>query len=208
VIRASGALAAAALFAGYIVSRARGRAVALDADVAARCYLAGVICGVFGGHAAFLLERGQWDATSLFRIWEGQSAAGLAAGAGVAAILLWIELRRRDLDPRPYLDTLAFAFPFTWALLRAGCALEHDHPGRYIDLGLVECLAAFAVAALFVYLARIGVTAFLPLLLAIAGAVRLGLEPLRNQKSPGGVWLALALMAAALPLARRRLAPR
>jgi hypothetical protein len=102
------------------------------------------------------------------------------------------------LDAWAYLDALAFAFPFAWMLARAGCALGHEHPGRYIDLGLVECIAAAAVAAVFTWLARSGFRAFVPVLLATAGGVRLAIEPLRAGDSVAGVPLAMVLMISAL----------
>lgn len=119
---------------------------------------------------------------------------GLAVVAGFE-IVVW----RRRLPAAAiarFLDCVAFAFPFAWAVARAGCALAHDHPGvpsthwlavqfpggpRW-DLGLVEFLYTILIAGAFLLLDRrprpTGLHA--GLFLALYGPARFAMETVRT----------------------------
>ena len=184
-IHAFGIAAALALNAGFFIVMWRARAAQLDQNLAARLFLLIALAGAVAGHLLFVILNGG----SALRVWEGQSAAGVAMGATAVAIAIYALVR----NAWAYFNALAFTFPFVWMLVRAGCALAHDHPGRstnsplgvrfpagtHYDLGLLEFLAAALLCAIFLFLARAGWRNFAPLVLIAAGAVRLGIEPLR-----------------------------
>ena len=186
--------AAAALLSGYGMALWRARSMRLNETICSRYYVVCVAGGLAGGHAAYLVARGgEASFSDWARIWNGQSAMGLAAGELVTLLAAYFALRRRNLDPWLYLNTLAFAFPFAWTLARAGCALAHDHIGRAtdsflgvrfpsgtrFDLGLLECLAAAVLAGCFLAARRTRRGVFLPALVLAAAAVRTAIIELR-----------------------------
>ncbi|MGH9664529.1 MAG: prolipoprotein diacylglyceryl transferase family protein [Bryobacteraceae bacterium] len=197
-IHAFGIAAALALNAGFFIVLWRARVAKLDQHLAARLYLLLALAGAIAGHAFLALLNGgpPW-----LRIWDGQSATGVAIGGSAAAGIAYVYLSTIEADPWAYCNALAFAFPFVWTVLRAGCALAHDHPGRSThspfgvrfpggtryDLGLLEFLAAAILCVVFLVLAHAGWRRFLPLVLIAGGAVRLALYPLRLPGAAGSV---------------------
>jgi phosphatidylglycerol:prolipoprotein diacylglycerol transferase len=181
-IHAFGAAAALAVVTGYLVAVWRARAMRLDAGLTGRMYIVGALGGLLVGHLVAVATAG-----------AVQSAAGLAIGSlAVAAGFLW----KRGRAALPHLDALALAFPLAWALARAGCFMAHDHVGppsalflavRFpggsrLDLGLIECLAALATAALLWLLTRTrpapGI--LFAFLLIAAGFTRAGIRALER----------------------------
>ncbi|HWB85102.1 MAG TPA: prolipoprotein diacylglyceryl transferase family protein [Bryobacteraceae bacterium] len=184
-IHAFGIAAALALNVGFFLVMWRARRTNLDRDLAAGLFLATAVAGTLAGHLLFVIQnRG-----SLLRVWQGQSSAGVALGVGIVATAIYFLLP----DHWLYLDALAFAFPFVWMLVRAGCAMAHDHPGRSTnsllgvrfpagtryDLGLLEFLLAAVLCLIFLALARAGWRQFLALAMIATGFIRLALIPLR-----------------------------
>ncbi len=168
-----GVLVAAAVMVGYRVFRTRARARGLDLLVGDRLFTYIIVGGFIGAH---LIDRLVYypgetlkDPWSVVRFWEHLSSFGGFVGAIVGA---WLFTRRRrpaDVDPWPYLDSIAYAFPFGWILGRLGCFVAYDHPGsatdfflseRYRDrivrhnLGLDEALYSVMIAAVFAALGR------------------------------------------------------
>ncbi len=104
----------------------------------------------------------------LFRFWGSLSSTGGMLG-GLAG-LFWVA-RRRGLagsELMRLLDVVIFALPFTLALGRLGCGLQHDHlgirsdhwlavafpGGGRFDLGLLEFFWVAGVAVAFLVLDR------------------------------------------------------
>jgi phosphatidylglycerol:prolipoprotein diacylglycerol transferase len=127
----------------------------------------------------------------------------------------------------PYLDAVAYAFPFGWILGRIGCFVAYDHPGsptgfflgqRYWDgvvrhnLGLEEALYTVLVAALFWVLGRRPRPSgfYLGLLPLVYAPFRFALDFMRlvDVRYFGltpGQWGALALLALGAHLLRTAL---
>jgi len=114
-IHAFGIAAAAALNTGWLIVFFRARAQRLQPMLATGLYLMIAVAGLAGGRVFST---------------RGESAEGLAIGGSAAVVAAYCFLRRRVRAPWPYFDVLAFAFPFVWTIVRAGCALAHDHIGR------------------------------------------------------------------------------
>lgn len=165
-----GLLLFASVLAAYAAVLARGRAVGLGGPgEVARFARVLLVAAALGAHTGgILLDRGlaALARPSLFLAAGGSfsSSAGVAA-AGLAGAL-YVGVRR--LDPRPWADVAAWAFPFGLVVARVGCALAHDHPGRLssswlavrfpggarLDCGLLELMAAPLLVALAVVLGR------------------------------------------------------
>jgi len=190
-IHAFGIAAAVALNAGYFLTAYLAGRARLKESLALSLLLLMVIAGVAGGHAAFMFQHPEAAARWL-RIWDGQSATGVAVSLLFAAFAVFGFLGRNVADPWAYLNLYGFVVVVMWTCVRAGCALAHDHPGRLtssqlgvrfpsgtrFDLGLLEFLAALLICALFVILKQRGFTRFLALSLIAIGATRLALDPL------------------------------
>lgn len=191
-------LAAAAVLAGHGLAVRRAVRLGFDRRVALRAVTWTVAAGVVGSHlaAVALYDPGRLarEPLALLEIWGAMSSAGGVLG-GVAGAL-WA-LRREGRGRRlAFLDAVAFAFPFAWALGRLGCALAHDHlgvasasplavafpGGGRLDLGLLELLWTLAMAALWLALARrrLPAGALSALWLLLYCPVRLGLDALRT----------------------------
>lgn len=226
-----GALLFAGLAAAFIAMAARGKSAspARSRDVerfAAVVLLAAVLgaqaWGALREHGSLALSR-----PSLLLSVTGDLPSAAGALTGALAGAAYLALRR--LEPAPFADLAAFAFPFGWLFARAGCALSHDHPGRLstsllavrfpdgprFDCGLLEWLATPLLLALVLTLSR---SARRPGALAAAvglsyGALRLALDSLRAQDLPTSdarlagwtfaQWSCLPLLAASAWLAVR-----
>jgi phosphatidylglycerol---prolipoprotein diacylglyceryl transferase len=172
-IHAFGVLVATAVLVGYRVCRRQVSRRGLDQLVADRLFSYIIVGGFVGAHLVdrlvyFPAETLQ-DPWSLVRFWDGLASFGGFLGAVTGAWLFTQRRRPPDLDPWPYLDSVAYAFPFGWIFGRLGCFLAYDHPGaptafvlgqRYRDgvvrhnLGLEEALFTVALAGLFWMLSR------------------------------------------------------
>jgi phosphatidylglycerol---prolipoprotein diacylglyceryl transferase len=173
-IHAFGVLVAAAVLVGYRLFRGQLRVRDLDRLIGDRLFSYIIVGGFVGAH---LVDRlvyfpGEtWeDPWSLLRFWEGLSSFGGFIGAVTGAWLFHLDQRRKaQVDAWPYLDSVAFAFPFGWIFGRLGCFLAYDHRGsptrfilgqRYHDgvirhnLGLEEALFTIVLAAVFLLLSR------------------------------------------------------
>ena len=141
-------------------------------------------------------EKLRDDPVELLRVWSGFSSTGGMLG-GIAGLA--IVARRRGLPAETlarFLDCTMFALPFTLAVGRLGCALQHDHLGRAsahwlavafpdgprFDLGLLEFLWTAAMAAGFLALdRRPRPTGFwVGLFFALYGPARFAMDALRT----------------------------
>ncbi len=178
-------LVAAGVAVGHWLFIRRARAAALHRTVAGDVSL----CLVAGGFAGAILGKSLYFPAETAWRFHGLSSFGGLAG-GLLASVLYFVLRR--LNPWPYLDAAAFAFPSAWALGRLGCALAHDHPGvrsdrwfavaypggARFDLGLLEFLFTVAIVILFRWLdrSRRETGFYLAVLLLLYGPFRVSLD--------------------------------
>lgn len=172
-IHAFGVLVATAVLVGYRVFRRQEDRRGLDRLTGNLLFSYIVMAGFVGAH---LVDRLVYfpaetldDPWSLVRFWDGLSSFGGFLGAVVGAWLFALRRRPPGLDAWPYIDAVAYAFPFGWIFGRLGCFLAFDHPGaptafvlgqRYRDgvirhnLGLEEALFTIALSGLFFLLGR------------------------------------------------------
>jgi phosphatidylglycerol---prolipoprotein diacylglyceryl transferase len=229
-IHAFGVLVAAAVMVGYRVFRRQLAARGLDQLTGDRLFAFIVVGGFVVAH---LVDRVIYhpqltarDPMSLLRFWEGLSSFGGFVGAVLGA---WLFARRRrssEAPAWPYLDAVAYAFPFGWIFGRTGCFLAYDHPGAATDfvlgqtysdgvvrhnLGLEEALFTIAVAALFAWLGRRPRHAgfYLGLLPIIYAPFRFALDfwrlkDVRYGALTPGQWGAIALLLVGVWIFRRR----
>ncbi len=115
-----------------------------------------ITAAVIVGHVAAVLITGSSE--PLWHVTLPQSSLGALLGGGIVGLLLsW----RWGLDLPIVIDAAAWGFLHGWPLVRFGCVLAHDHPGRLstlpfavafphgarLDIGLLEWL--FCLALLF-----------------------------------------------------------
>ena len=171
-ITLSGASLTAACLLGYVLITLRGRRLPLPPRLPERRAGVLLLSSLLGAHLGGLLSE---HGLSVFRtpalLVSSTSPLHSAGGFLAAALALSISLRAWRLDAPDclrLLDLVAFAFPFAWAVARAGCAIAHDHPGRLsssplavsfpdgarLDCGLLELLATPALLLLAVALSR------------------------------------------------------
>lgn len=100
--------------------------------------------------------------------YRGSATFGAIFGGLIAAGLYCLRRRIALVDAVRILDVAWFVYPLSWAILRLGCTLVHDHPGirseswlavRYpdwprYDLGLLSMLLLILLAAAFQILDR------------------------------------------------------
>jgi phosphatidylglycerol:prolipoprotein diacylglycerol transferase len=158
-----------------------------------------ILLGLLGAHLFELFvydpERLLADPIALFTPWRGISSLGGMLGGLLG--LAWLMHRRRlptALRVR-FVDCLMFALPFTLAVGRAGCALQHDHPGvssqhwlavafpegPRFDLGLLEFLYLLPMCAVFLVADRRPRPDgfYIGLFFALYGPVRFAMDALR-----------------------------
>jgi len=196
-----------------------------------------IFLGLVSAHVfdvlAYTPERLAADPLELLRVWGGLSSFGGMMGglAGLYAVMRYKGMSAAQMTR--FIDVLIYALPFTLAIGRAGCALQHDHPGissghwlsvQYpdgprFDLGLLEFLYLVPVAALFAWLGRRRWPDgfFIGLFFTLYGPVRFVMDSLRVSEAryldwtPGqylsvaATLIGLGILAAVL--SRRRSAP-
>jgi phosphatidylglycerol:prolipoprotein diacylglycerol transferase len=194
-----------------------------------------IALGIVGAHVfdvvVYYPERLREDPLELLRIWGGLSSFGGMLG-GLLGV--YVVMRARAMPPRDMLrfaDCLIFALPFTLAVGRLGCALQHDHPGRSsthwlavdfpdnprFDLGLLEFFYVGALALLFALLGRRRWPDgfFIGLFFALYGPARFAMDALRIVEVRYAGWtpgqylalLSTAVGCAVLVAVLRRRAP-
>jgi phosphatidylglycerol:prolipoprotein diacylglycerol transferase len=165
-------LVLAAIVTQFQIVTRRAPRFGITRDVAASLIAWAIVLGLIGAHVfdvlAYFPERLRENPLELFRFWGSLSSTGGMAGGLLG---LYVVARRRGLSREQMLsffDCCMFALPFTLALGRLGCGLQHDHPGvssehflavafpdgGRFDLGLLEFFMVSGVAALFLLLDR------------------------------------------------------
>lgn len=146
-IYAFGVLVAAAMLAGAHLAVRRCRREGLDASFATDLVFCALVSGLLAAHFIAVLTyfpaEVMRNPLMLLKIWENISSFGGIFGALFG---IWLFLRRkgRKMSARTkwkYVDAVAFAFPFGWAIGRLGCTLAHDHPGTITRFPLGVSLA-------------------------------------------------------------------
>jgi phosphatidylglycerol:prolipoprotein diacylglycerol transferase len=158
-----------------------------------------IFLGLFGAHVfdviAYSPEKLLENPLILFALWGGLSSMG---GMLSGLTGLWVVMWRKGMSGAEmlrFVDCLIFALPFTLAIGRAGCALQHDHPGltsthwlavdfplgARFDLGLLEFLYMSIVSAAFAGLGRRRRPDgfYVGLFFALYGPVRFAMDALR-----------------------------
>jgi phosphatidylglycerol:prolipoprotein diacylglycerol transferase len=192
-------LALLAIVVEYTIVVRRAPAHGFSSEQASSLIAWATVFGLVSAHVfdvlAYYPERLLEDPLELFRIWGSLSSwGGMLGGLGGLAFVAW----RRGMGATGvlrFLDVAIYALPFTLAVGRLGCGLQHDHLGVYsthflavafpdgprFDLGLLEFFYLVPVAALFFVLGRsprpLGF--FSGLYFALYGPVRFVLDTLR-----------------------------
>jgi phosphatidylglycerol---prolipoprotein diacylglyceryl transferase len=172
-IHAFGVLVATAVLVGSWVFRRRLERDGLPVPPGQRLLSYILVGGFLGAH---LVDRLIYDPAdtladpwSLLRVWDGLSSFGGFLGAVIGALLFVRRQAAGAFPGWPYLDAVAYAFPFGWIFGRLGCTVAFDHPGVetkfflsqvYSDglvrhnLGLDEALYTMVLAGVFALLGR------------------------------------------------------
>ena len=193
-------LALTAIVVEYTIVVRRAPAHGFSSEQASSLIAWGTVFGLISAHVfdviAYYPERLLEDPLELFRVWGSLSSwGGMLGGLGGLSFVAW----RRGLGGTGvlrFLDVAIYALPFTLAVGRLGCGLQHDHlgvasthflavafpDGPRFDLGLLEFFYLVPVAALFFVLGRkprpLGF--FSGLYFALYGPVRFVLDTLRS----------------------------
>jgi phosphatidylglycerol:prolipoprotein diacylglycerol transferase len=191
----------AAIGTEYWIVTHRAPRLGISSATAAFLVFWGIVLGLLSAVAFHVLTyspdllRRSPDPEGLLRFWGISSVGGILGGLGGLLVLA----RRRGLSPGQiarFFDCVLFAMPFTLAIGRLGCALQHCHPGlrsthwlavRFpegprFDLGLLEFLFTAVVAVLFLLLDRKPRAAgfYGGLFFALYGPARFAMEMLRT----------------------------
>ena len=141
-VHAFGAIVAVAVIVGWrmVVARARSKDLApgLVEDLLSYVLLGGFVVAHLYSVLAYFPREAMRDPLLLLKFWEDISSFGGFAG-GLLGLWLFFRFRARDADAETrlrYLDVIAYAFPFAWAIGRLACSVAHDHPGTVTNFPL------------------------------------------------------------------------
>lgn len=229
-------LALLAIVVEFQIVIRRAPSVGIDRYTASTLLAWAIGLGLVSAHLFDVLfytpEKLATDPMILFRVWGSLSSFGGMVG-GLLGI--WVVMWRRQMSAAEiwrFFDLLIFALPFTLAIGRLGCALQHDHPGvssghwlavqfpdgARFDLGLLEFLYVSIVAIVFAGLSRRRWPDgfYIGLFFVLYGPVRFVMDALRVSEArylgwtPGqyastfAVLVGLAVLAVAMRPAPRR----
>jgi phosphatidylglycerol:prolipoprotein diacylglycerol transferase len=134
-IHAFGTIVAVAVIVGWRMVVARTCAKGLDPelvqDLLSYVVLSGFVVAHLYSVLAYFPREVMKDPLLLLKFWEDISSFGGFVG-GLLGLWLFFHFKGRDVDASTrlrYLDVIAYAFPFAWAIGRVACSLAHDHPG-------------------------------------------------------------------------------
>ncbi|HVH19971.1 MAG TPA: prolipoprotein diacylglyceryl transferase family protein [Myxococcota bacterium] len=192
-------LTGAAIVTQYAIVMRRAPLQGIDRRTTSSLLVWAIVLGIVGARVfdvvAYYPERLRHDPFELFRIWGGISSFGGMLGGLLGLYLVMRAKSMSRTDMLRFVDCLIYALPFTLAVGRLGCALQHDHPGissthwlavafpdgGRFDLGLLEFFYDSLLAALFFLLGRRRWPDgfFIGLFFALYGPVRFALDSLR-----------------------------
>jgi len=220
-LKAFPVLVLSAIVVQFEVTVRRAPRVGISRDTATSLIAWAIGLGLASAHVFDVLtyfpERLRADPLELFRVWGSLSSTGGMLGGLAGLYLVARNKGLRGAELVGFFDVVAFALPFTLALGRLGCALQHDHlglashhwlavafpDGPRFDLGLLEFLWVAAVAACFLALDRaprrpgFWMAAFF----ALYAPVRFGLDFLRTGDATYLGWTPAQYLAVAATLA-------
>jgi phosphatidylglycerol:prolipoprotein diacylglycerol transferase len=171
-VEAFSVLVCAAIVFQFQLTMWRARRVGIESRTASTLLGWAIALGLVGAHifdaVVYYPERLAREPLYLLRIWDGLSSFGGMLGGLLGLYLLMRRWRMSTLEITRFVDCLIFALPFTLAIGRLGCALQHDHPGissthwlavRFpdgprFDLGLLEFAYLTLICGGFALLAR------------------------------------------------------
>ncbi len=164
----------------------------------------GLVCAHVFDVLVYTPEKLAENPLVLLEVWGSLSSFGGMLG-GILG--LYLVMRAKQVSGEQMLrffDVLIYALPFTLAVGRLGCALQHDHPGvesshwlavqfpegPRFDLGLLEFLYVSVVAGAFALLGRRPRPDgfFIGLFFALYGPVRFVLDALRVSDARYAGW--------------------
>ena len=232
VFSAVGVLTFLSVLTGMWVTVRRAKALGLDPDLT-YSLLRYALLGAFAFSHVAVLVLDRWDLV-IQNPWlwiqpHFSMSSSYVLMGGVLGILLW-KWRGKVLKPAPYVDCLAYAFPFAWIFGRLGCTFSHDHKGTFSsfplavmypdgarhNLGMYELFLITLIAIAFLWADKQHATRvrstpyfFVAFFFCLYAPVRFGLDFLRVE---GGRTLGLTLsqylciagLAVGLYLLRRR----
>ncbi|GAB4362579.1 MAG: hypothetical protein Kow00128_02410 [Deltaproteobacteria bacterium] len=146
-IYAFGVLVAAAMLVGSQVVIRRCRRDGLETGLAMDLIFYTLLAGLAGAHLfavlAYFPGEIRKNPLLLLKFWENISSFGGIAGSvlGIGLFFRWKAPGLPAAVKWRYLEAIAFAFPFGWAIGRLGCTLAHDHPGAITRFPLGVSLA-------------------------------------------------------------------
>ena len=131
----------------------------------------------------------------MFQFWGGISSFGGMLGGLLGIYIVMLQRQMSERDMVRFFDCLLFALPFTLAVGRLGCALQHDHigvssdhwlavqfpDGPRFDLGVLEFLYCTLMALVFLVVDRWKVPDgfWVGLFFTLYGPVRFAMDALR-----------------------------
>jgi phosphatidylglycerol:prolipoprotein diacylglycerol transferase len=192
-------LVGAAVIAEFQIVMRRAPSRGIDRSTASTLVGWAIFLGLLGAHLFDLFvyypERFLANPLVILMPWRGISSFGGMLGGLLG---LWWVMRRHAMSSGArlrFVDCLMFALPFTLAIGRLGCALQHDHlgvasshwlavsfpDGPRFDLGLVEFLyvSLMCIAFLLADLRRWPDGFFIGLFFTLYGPVRFAMDALR-----------------------------
>ena len=162
-----GIFVAAGVLLGVWLGGKHARRIGLDVTVLQDSAVWALCAGTLSGHWVHLFlyhpEELSKSPFQILKFWDGLSSMGGVLGGIIGTLLFF---KRRKINTWNYGDTVAIALPAGWAVARLGCFAVHDHPGiksdsflavnfplsyyggPRLDLGLIDAIALFAIAAL------------------------------------------------------------
>jgi phosphatidylglycerol:prolipoprotein diacylglycerol transferase len=214
-------LALTAIAVEYAIVVKRAPRHGFTADTASSLISWAVVLGMISAHVFDVIfyypERLRADPLELFRVWGSLSSwGGMVGGISGLAFVAW----RRGLGAEGvlrFVDLALYALPFTLAVGRLGCALQHDHlglasthflavnfpTGPRFDLGLLEFLYLIPVSLLFYALGRKPRPPgfYLGLFFALYGPARFVMDMLRSDDARYLGWTPAQYLCVATALA-------
>ncbi len=207
-LEAFSALVVVAVVVQFQITIRRSPRFGIDRRTASSLVGWAIVLGLVGAHVfdvvAYTPEKLVEDPLILFAVWDSLSSFGGMLGGLLGIYLVMRAKHMRPVEMLRFFDILIFALPFTLAIGRLGCALQHDHlgvasghwlavqfpDGARFDLGLLEFLYVSGVAAAFAVLGRKPRPDgfYIGLFFALYGPVRFAMDSLRILEARYAGW--------------------
>ncbi|HBV58345.1 MAG TPA: hypothetical protein DEB73_03760 [Candidatus Magasanikbacteria bacterium] len=184
-IQVWGLFVAAGFLIGLLIARTRAKQAGVKVETVENLILWIVIFSLFFSRVFYVLFGGEFGVFLqkpwlILAIWQG----GMMSTGGFFGVIVVLIYKKYSFlchsDPPsanrlsgeeslwPYLDILAYAFPFGWLIGRIGCFFTHLHPGRLtnsnlgvnfiegarLDMAILEVLALLPLAILFIIFSK------------------------------------------------------